>query len=93
MEKVKIKIEAPVTIAGVTLVPVVRTLLNCWDGKKTVSVFSFKQPVSLIVISPQIQRAFHIDGEEISLSQLIKEAPDIEEMLKRILPAKEKSIS
>jgi uncharacterized spore protein YtfJ len=84
MEKVKTKIEAPVTLAGVTLVPVVRTSLNYWDSKKKVSVFSSKQPINLIVISPQIQHAFHINGEEISLNQLIKEVPDIKEILKRI---------
>jgi len=84
MEKEEIKIEAPFTVAGATLVPIVKTSLNCWHGKSRLSFFSTKQPVSLVVVSPQARRAFRISGEEISLDQLTKEVPGIKELLERI---------
>ena len=84
MEKEEIIIEAPFAAAGVTLIPIVKTSLNCWQRKDYHSFFVTKQPVSLVVVSPQARRAFRITGEEISLDQLAKEAPGITEMLERI---------
>ena len=84
MEKEEIRIEAPVTVAGVTLVPIVKTSLNCWHSKGRFSFFGNKQPVSLVVVSPQTRRAFRINGEEVSLDQLAKEAPGITDVLEGI---------
>ena len=84
MEKEEIKIEAPFAVAGVTLVPIVKTSLNCWQGKRYLSFLGTKQPVSLVAISPQARRAFRISGEEISLEQLIKEVPGIRAILEGV---------
>ena len=84
MEQEEIKIEAPFAVAGVTLVPIVKTSLNYWQSKRCLSFFGTKQPVSLIVISPQAKKAFHINGEETSVEQLTKEVPGIKEILNGI---------
>jgi len=84
MEKEEIRIEVPFAIAGVTLVPIVKASVNCWHGKAHLSFFGTKQPVGVVVVSPQAKRAFRIDGEEVSLDQLAKEAPGIEETLEGI---------
>ena len=81
MEKEKIETDTPVTIAGVTLVPIVKTRLDYWQGKSGFSSFGIKQPVGIIVISPQARKAFRISGEEITLDQLIEEVPDVEKVL------------
>ena len=82
MEKEGIKTEAPYTVAGVTLIPIVKTQLNYRQGKKRLSYFGVKQPVAVLVISPQDKRAFRISGEEVSLDQLIEEVPELKEILK-----------
>jgi len=87
MEKEEIRIETPFTIAGVTLVPIVKASLDYWQGKHCLSCFGTRQPVSLVVVSHQVRRAFRISGEEITLDQLTKEVPGIEEILDRIKPA------
>ena len=84
MEKEEIRIETPSSINGVTLVPIVKTRLNCLQGKKCLSFFAIKQPLSMVVVSPQARRAFRIDGEEISLDQLMKEVPGMKEILDSI---------
>ena len=84
MEKEEIRIEAPVAVAGVTLVPIVKASLNHWHGKGRLSFFGTKQPVSVVIVSPQAKRAFRIDGEEISLDELAKEVPGLEEVLKGV---------
>jgi len=84
MEKEEIRIEAPFVVAGVTLIPIVKASLNYRHSKSRLSFFGIKQPVSVVVVSPQAKRAFRIDGEEISLDQLTKEVPGIKEMLEGV---------
>ena len=81
MEKEEIRIEAPFVVAGVTLVLIVKTSLNCWQNKGQFSFMGMKQPVSIVVVSPQIKRAFRVNGEEVSLDQLNEEVPGIKEIL------------
>ena len=84
MEKKEVAIGSPVAVAGVTLIPVTKVSLNSWRGKRGVSFFGFKQPVTVIVVSPTEKRAFRATGEEVPLDQLIQEAPSIKEILAAI---------
>ena len=84
MEKEEIRIEAPIAVAGVTLVPIAKASLNYWHGKGRLSFFGTKQPVSVVIISPQAKRAFRISGEQVPLDQLVKEAPGIKDILEGI---------
>jgi len=84
MEKNEVVIEKPVAVAGITLVPVTKLSLTYWRGKRGFSCFSVKQPVGVVVVSQSAKRAFRITGEEISLDQLITEAPGIKEALEGI---------
>jgi hypothetical protein len=68
----------------VTLIPVTKVSLNYWRGKQGVSFFGFKQPVTVVVVSPTEKRAFRVTGEEVPLDQLIQEAPSIKEILEGI---------
>ena len=84
MEREEIRIEALLTIAGVTLVPIVKASLNYWQSKSCLSFFGIKQPVSVVVVSPQGKKAFGMNGEEIPLDQLTKEVPGIKEILEEL---------
>ena len=84
MEKEEVGIDNPVTVAGITLIPVTRVALNYWCGNSNISFFGIKQPVGVIVVSPSTKRAFRITGEEVSLDQLISEVPVVEEVLEGI---------
>jgi len=84
MEKKEVEIGNPVTVAGVTLIPVVKVSLNYWRGNGSVSFFSVKQPIGVVVVSPSAKRAFWITGEEVPLDQFIQEVPCIKEVLEGI---------
>ena len=84
MEKKEVAIDNPVTVAGLTIIPVVQVLLNYWQTKGSTSFFGLKQAVAVIVVSPSAKRAFRVTGEEVSIDQLIQEAPSIKEMLERL---------
>ena len=84
MEEGKITAETPVTIAGVTIIPIVRTSTNHWSHNGCFAFLGSKQPVSIIVASPETKKAFRINGEEVPLEQLIEEAPFIKEILESL---------
>ena len=84
MGKNEVVIENPVTVAGITLVPITEVSLNQWRGKGGVSYFSIKQPIGVVVVSPSAKRAFRITGEEILLDQFITEVPGLKEVLEGI---------
>ena len=81
MEKKEVEIGNPVTIAGVTLIPVIKVSLNYWRRNGDISFFGAKQPIGVVVVSPSAKRAFRITGEEVPLDQFIQEVPRIKEVL------------
>jgi len=81
MEKKEVKVGNPVTIAGVTLIPVVEVLLNGWHGKGGISFYGIKRPVGVVVLSPGVKKAFRVTGEEVPLDQLQQEVPSVKEIL------------
>jgi len=84
MEKKEVEIGNPVTIAGVTLIPVIKVSLNYWRRNGDISFFGVKQPIGVVVVSPSAKRAFRITGEEVPLDQFIQEVPGIKEVLEGI---------
>jgi len=78
----KIAAGPPITIAGLTLIPVTKVSLRYWSAEGVASFLGIKKPVAVVVVSLQAKRAFRITGEEVSLEQLAQEVPDLEEMLK-----------
>jgi len=81
MEKKEVEIDNPVTVAGVTLIPVVKVSSNYWRRNSSLSFFGVKQPIGVVVVSPSAKRAFRMTGEEVPLDQLIQEVPGIKEVL------------
>jgi uncharacterized spore protein YtfJ len=84
MKKKEIEIGSPVTVAGVTLIPLIKVSLNCWRRNGSLSFFGAKQPIGVVVVSPSAKRAFRITGEEVPLDQFIQEVPSIREELEGI---------
>jgi len=73
----------PIAIAETTLIPVIKSSLNCQSSGNTIFFSGVKQPVSIVVASPSAKKAFEITGQEIPLDQLIQEVPDLIQILER----------
>ena len=84
MEKKEVTLDKPVAVAELTLIPVVQVLLNHWHANGVNLFFGVKQLVAVILVSPSAKRAFRITGEELSIDQLVQEAPSIKEILERL---------
>ena len=67
------------TTGEITITTISRVQCYQWYGM--VNVFSGNiQPESLIITTPSGRKIFHINGEEISFDQLVREFPDIQSM-------------
>lgn len=81
MEKKEVAIGNPLTIAGITLIPIAEAWLHFWQRKCGISFLGMKQPLSVVVISRSGKKAFKVSGEEVLLDQLIEEVPILKEQL------------
>jgi len=84
MEKKEVETGNPVTIAGITLIPVTEISVHSWQRKGSISFFGVKQPLSVVVISPSEKKAFRVSGEEVPLDELIQEVPGVKKFLNAI---------
>jgi hypothetical protein len=78
-EKKEIVLDEPVSIAELTLIPVSRIWINVSSAKTGKSIIATKQPIAVVVVSPQTKRAFRVTGEEITLDEILREAPDLKD--------------
>jgi uncharacterized spore protein YtfJ len=86
MTKSVLTIDNPVSVKGLTIIPVVKLSLH-YSFTAGISIFSIKQPIAAIIISPLQRKALRITGEEIPLEQLLQEVPEIVKALERVQPA------
>ena len=75
MEEKKVVLDEPVSIAGLLLIPVSQVWLRKSPAGVGQSILAIKQPIAVVVVSPQAKRAFRVTGEEITLDELLQEAP------------------
>lgn len=80
MEKSVVSLDKPISLRGLTIVPVVK-LSTHYSFAAGIAVMSTRQPIAAVIISPSQKKALRITGEEISLEQLAAEFPTLTEPL------------
>jgi len=84
MEKKQVAIETPVSVSGLTIVPVTSTSTYSWQNKAGVSFFGLKQPLYILIKSPKWPvKVFSIEGEEVSLGEIESNYPEIKASLEK----------
>jgi len=81
MEKRKVVVGDPVRVGRTTLIPLAEVSLN-WGfiGRRGTWFLGSKQPTAVVLISPRWTKAFRVTGEEVPLSELVRQAPGIREV-------------
>ena len=77
-EKKEIITGSPVTVAGLTLIPIMETHLHHWRYRNSFSSFGSKQVIGIIVVTPTLTKALKVNGEEVTLEELETEFPGLE---------------
>ncbi len=65
--------DTSLTIAGVTLIPIIEVSVNHWQHNDILSCWGTKDPVGIVVLSQSARLAFRITGEEVSVEELMEE--------------------
>ena len=90
MEKKTLTFGSPVTIGEFTLLPLVKSSLSYWHGKKWLSLLKIEEPANLLVISPLMCKAYNMTGKEVPLDELERELPNLKSEIRRYTPKEEK---
>jgi hypothetical protein len=69
-EKKEIVAGSPVPVAGLTVIPVVETRLNSRRFRNAVSISGSRRAIGVIVTSPEGEKTYNIEGEEVTLEEL-----------------------
>lgn len=80
MEKEEIVAEEPVTIAEYTIVPIIRKSLHCHKNKEGNIFICTKHPLAVLVTVGS-KKMLHIIEDDVSMEQLIKELPELKNLL------------
>ena len=75
MRKEYLAIEEATVVAGVRIIPVVRISVRYTQIRGARSFSAGKQPVYLVITSPEGQRAYGIMGGDVAIQQVISDCP------------------
>lgn len=81
MEKKIIIVNKPVSVAGITLIPVSQISIRFKSAGMGTYYLVIKKPIAVVSVSKVTKKAFGINGEEISLKELVQKAPELTELL------------
>ena len=82
MEEKKIIIDKPPAIAGLSLVTITQVSVRLHESKLAGKAFmASMQPLAVVALLPQKNRAFRITGEEVSVEELLQEYPGLKDYL------------
>ncbi len=85
MEKKKATLEEPVTVNGRTLIPIVQTTITGWPNQGSVSFFSFKKPLYILVLSAGLPlTAMSTTGEPASIDEIVAKFPELKEKIQQL---------
>ena len=85
MAEQKLKIEAPSTVDGITLIPVVRIEQQGILKPNSLYLHLVKEPVALIVLNGSVRKAYIMNGKEIPFEILFGQIPELAEFLDNYL--------
>jgi hypothetical protein len=81
MEKKKVSTENPISVNGLTLMPVVKTAIWGWGRRGNAAYAGYKRAVIIVTVIQGIKKAYRTTGEEISLEELVKEYPEVKDRI------------
>lgn len=75
--------EGATVVAGVSIIPVVRISISYTEIQGARSFYAGKQPVYLVILSADGERAYSVTGREAPIQQVIAECPALAAALER----------
>ncbi len=84
MEKKQIAVGDPITISGITIIPVIQTQVDSWPYNGGINFFGLKKPLYLLVSSPKSPvKAFDMYGKETPIEEIEQKFPELQPVVNR----------
>ena len=80
----KLRAGAPVTIAGITFVPVEKTNVRASTLQRSFWLSGLKEPVAVVICQPNNAEAFDMLGHKLPLDDLLGDVPDLGPIVERL---------
>ena len=77
----ELRVGSPVTIGEVSIIPVERVRVYSNKMSQGYWLYGLKEPVAMVISDPQGVKAVDMQACELSLSELVRDAPDLEAIL------------
>jgi len=77
----KCSVGQPVIINGITIIPLEEVYLYCDKREDGIWAYASKQPVGVVVISPQFKLAIDIQGEKLDLNTCIQDFGGLQQVI------------
>ena len=84
MEKEEVVADEAIIVGETTLLPIVRTVIVCRNGKEGIVGFGGKEIIGVIVISPMGQYAINVSGEEVPVDDYTNRIPKVADLLRAL---------
>ena len=84
MEKEEVVAGEAIIVGETTLLPIVRTVMVCRNGKEGIVGFGSKEIIGVIVISSTGQYAINVSGEEVPVDDYANRIPKVAELLRAL---------
>jgi hypothetical protein len=81
LETEEIRVGQRITVGKITLLPIIRTSVTCRNVSSGIVCTGWKNPVGIVVVSPEEKRAISINGEEVPVHQYMEQVPELKELL------------
>lgn len=78
---------APITVAGITLIPIERVLIHSEEPPYACWLSASKEAVAVVICGPKGARAVDVQARERPIDELIAEIPELEPVLAQFHPA------
>ena len=88
-----LRIGPPITVEGVTLIPIERLRIVATRQRRTYWFNATKELVALVICEPEGPRAVDVESHPLPLYKLIAEIPELQPALAKLLPPRPESVS
>ena len=77
----EVHVGRPVPVSGITIIPLEKVTVSHSNKKGRLSVYVSKEPVGVVVSSPQRKWAIDISGTQMPLETYIQEIHELQQVL------------
>jgi uncharacterized spore protein YtfJ len=82
----ELRVGTPITVAGITLIPIERVRINCEKQSYAYWINATKEAVAVVICEPEGPRIMDVEAHERHIDELIMLVPELKSLLIEFFP-------